>query len=102
RVTDPTARNSLLAVLACGVLGSAVFFACDVAPKAVRRVRLVRELAELSVSARRLLLHGAGGAVIGVLALVMHALTAAMVFSFADSLGLPLTFLDCLLLMPPI
>jgi uncharacterized membrane protein YbhN (UPF0104 family) len=102
RFPEPGARNGLLAVLGCGLLGTLVFFACDAVPKAWREVRLVRELAELSAAARRLLLHGSDGLVIGALALVVQTLTATVMFAFADSMGVPLTLLDCVLLTPPI
>lgn len=102
RFPDPGARNGLLAVLACGLLGTVVFFACDIAPNDWRRIRVVRELAELSVAARRLLLHGTDALVIGALALAIHSLTAVVMFTFADSMGVRLTLLDCVLLTPPI
>lgn len=38
----------------------------------------------------------------GPLAIVVHALSAAIIFVFASDMGLPLTALDCLLLIPPI
>jgi glycosyltransferase 2 family protein len=102
RFADPAARHGLVGVLACGLLGTAVFFSCDAVPRAWRRLRVVRELAELSAAARRLLLHGSDGLVIGPLALLVHVLTASVMFSFAEALGLPLTWLDCVLLTPPI
>lgn len=102
RFPDPAARTSLLAVLTCGLAGTAAFFGCDTMPESWRQVRVARELAELSAAARRLLLHGTDGVVIGALALVVHVLTASAMYTFADSLGLPLTWLDCVLLTPPI
>lgn len=102
RFPDPAARTGLIAVLACGLLGTVVFFTCDALPAAWRRLRVVRELAELSAAARRLLLHSASALAIGPLALVVHLITAAVMCVFAASLRLPLTFLDCALLMPPI
>ncbi len=102
RFADPAARHGLLAVLACGLLGTVAFFGCDVVPKAWGRVRVVREMAELSAAARRLLLTGSNGLVIGPLAIVVHVLTATVMFAFASSLGLQLTLLDCVLLTPPI
>lgn len=102
RFADPAARNGLLAVLVCGLLGTLAFFGCDVVPQTWQRVRAIRELADLSAAARRLLLRGTNGPVIGPLAIVVHTLTAAVMFTFADTLGLPLTLLDCVLLTPPI
>jgi len=101
RFPNPAARTGLIAVLACGLLGTVVFFTCDAIPAAWRRLRVMRELAELSAAARRILLHSASALVIGPLALVVHVLTATVMCVFATSLRLPLTFLDCVLLMPP-
>jgi len=102
RFPDPAARTGLIAILGCGLLGTVVFFMCDALPHTWRRLRVVRELGELSAAARRLLLHGTNALVIGPLALAVHLITALVMSVIAAALKLPLSLLDCIVLMPPI
>jgi len=102
RFPDHAVKTAMVAVAVSGVAGSVVFFACDALPHRWGRLKVVAELAALSASARRLLLTSVSGLVVGPLAILVHALSAAIIFVFASDMGLPLTALDCLLLIPPI
>jgi hypothetical protein len=102
RFPDHTVETVMVAVAASGAVGSVVFLACDALPRRWGRLRVVAELAVLSTSARRLLLTSVSGLEVGPLAILVHVLSAAIIFVFASDMGLPLTALDCLLLIPPI
>jgi uncharacterized protein (TIRG00374 family) len=101
RFHNATVEKGLLAALICGAIGTVGFFTCDLVLRRWRRVRVLAELAEVSTSARRLLFT-ASGLLVGLLVIVGHILTAAVMFAFAHGLGMRLTLLDCVLLMPPI
>jgi uncharacterized membrane protein YbhN (UPF0104 family) len=102
RFPDRALETGIASVAAAGVVGTVVFLACDALPRAWSRVRVVRQLAELSTAARRLLVTGRSALVIGPLALLLHALSAAIMYVFAADMRLPLTPLDCLVLIPPV
>jgi hypothetical protein len=102
RFPDHAVETAMAAVAAAGVAGTVVFFVCDALPRAWRRVRVVAELAELSAAARRLLLTSSRALGVGPLAILVHALSAVIMWVLARDLGLPLGVLDCLLLVPPI
>jgi uncharacterized membrane protein YbhN (UPF0104 family) len=102
RFPDHSVETGIVAVACAGMAGTVAFFACDVLPRRWARFPLVAQLRELSASARRLLLTRASGLVVNPLAILVHALGAAIMFVFAADMGLPLTVLDCLLLIPPI
>jgi hypothetical protein len=102
RLRAPAVQGGLAMVLLGGLAGTAVFFGGDLLPKRWQRSRLVGELAVLSATARRVLLTGRTGAAVVCLAVLIHVITAVVMFNFARNLGLPLTPLDCLLFMPPI
>ena len=71
RFPDHAVETGMVLVAAGGVIGSAVFFACDASiPRSWRRVRALAELAELSAGARRVLLGGGNGVAVTALAVV--------------------------------
>jgi uncharacterized membrane protein YbhN (UPF0104 family) len=102
RIGDPAAKSGLLVLLLCSLGGSIAFFTGDLLPKSWQRLRALRELANVSAPARALMLTARSGIIIGVMSILVHVLTAVVMFMFARNLGLPLTLLDCLLFMPPI
>jgi glycosyltransferase 2 family protein len=102
RFPDRGVETGMAVVAAAGVVGTIGFFVCDALPPAWRRVRVVAELAELSTAARRLLLTSRQALGVGPLAILVHALSAVIMWVLARDLGLPLGVLDCLLLVPPI
>lgn len=102
RFPDHAVQTGMEMVAAAGMLGTVAFFACDVLPRRWRRVRALAELAALSTAARRVLLTGISGLVVNLLAILVHALSAAIMLAFATDMGLPLTAIDCLLLIAPI
>lgn len=101
RFHDPTAETAMVVVAGAGILGSLAFFASDALP-AWDRFPMLLQLRELSRAARGVLLRGRTALVVNPLALLVHALGAAIMAVFAADLGMPLTLLDCLLLIPPI
>jgi hypothetical protein len=102
RFPDRAVENGMAIVAVTGVVGTVAFFACDALPRTWRRFAPIAQLAELSASARRVVLTGASALLVGPLAFVVHALSAAIMFVFAADMGLSLTAFDCLLLTPPI
>ena len=102
RFPDQAVETGMVAVAAAGVAGTIVFFACDALPRTWRRVRVIAELAELSTAARRMLLTSRKALLVGPLALLVHVISALIMYVLARDLGLPLTAFDCLLLIPPI
>jgi uncharacterized membrane protein YbhN (UPF0104 family) len=102
RLGDPAVKSGLLMLLACGLGGAMAFFTGDLLPKGWQRLRPLRELANVSAPARALMLTPRSGITIGVMAILVHVVTAVVMFLFARNLRLPLTLLDCLLFMPPI
>lgn len=102
RFSDRTVEIAMLMVAVAGVCGTVVFFACDALPRRWFRLRAIQELAALSSAARRILLTGRSVWVVNALALLVHALGAAIMFVFARDLGLAISAVDCLLLIAPI
>jgi uncharacterized membrane protein YbhN (UPF0104 family) len=102
RLPAPAVQSGITMVLLGGLAGTAVFFGGDLLPKRWQRPRLVGELALLSATARHVLLTDRTGAAVAGLAVLIHLITALVMFCFSRSLGLPLTLLDCLLFTPPI
>jgi uncharacterized membrane protein YbhN (UPF0104 family) len=102
RFHDPTIERVLLLVLGAGVLGILVFCTADLLPTRWRHAPVVRETAALSQSARRILLTSSTAWAVGPLAVVVHCLTAFVLFIVAVDLDLPVSLIDCLLLVPPI
>jgi uncharacterized membrane protein YbhN (UPF0104 family) len=102
RFPDRAVENGMVLVAAAGVAGTVAFFACDALPRGWSRFAPIAQLAALSAAGRRVVLTGASAFLVGPLAFVVHALGAAIMFVFAADMGLSLTALDCLLLIPPI
>ncbi len=102
RIDDATIRVALAVLLVAGSGGTVVLLACDRLPKSWRRWRPVAELAELAVVCRHALFRGRIAAEVGPLAILVHALTGAILWVFARDMGLPLTLADCVLITPPV
>jgi uncharacterized membrane protein YbhN (UPF0104 family) len=66
------------------------------------RHRATRPLAALAADARRLFLKPATGAAAAGLSLVIQGLTVACVFVLALALGVQVSFVECLVLVPPV
>jgi uncharacterized membrane protein YbhN (UPF0104 family) len=102
RFHDPTVERVLLLLLGAGGLAILGFCTADLFPTRWRDLRLVRETADLSASARRILLTSSTAWIVGPLAVLVHGLTGLALFTFAVGLELPIGLGDCLLLVPPI
>jgi len=100
RISDFGPRLAFLAVLASGITGIAILLSLASLPARWQRWRLVSGIADLSAGARRLYLSPVIVAPVLGLSLVVHVLTVLAVYILARDLGLPVTFWDCLVLIP--
>ena len=92
----------LIALLACTAGGIIGVLAGDLLPVSWREWRVIREVAELSVAVRRVLLTVSTGVPVAALAILIHVLTATAMYILASGLRMPLGLFDCLVLTPPI
>ena len=102
RFPDQALDTGMMVVATLGVAGTLVFFVCDLLPRGWRRVRVIDELAVMSAAARHILLGSRGALLVGPLAILVHGISALVMYILARDMRLPLAFLDCLLLIPPI
>ena len=100
RISDFGPRLAFIAVLASGIAGIAILLSLASLPERWQRWRLVSGIADLSVGARRLYLSPAIVAPVMGLSFVVHVITVLAVYILARDLGLPVTFWDCLVLIP--
>jgi uncharacterized membrane protein YbhN (UPF0104 family) len=100
RFHDAAALTTMWTVLFCGLGGTVVLFSGDVLPPGWRRWRALAELATLSTTAREVLLTTRTGLWVTGVSVLVHTSSAVVMFLFARDMGLPLRFLDCLVLMP--
>lgn len=100
RIPDFGPRLAFLAVLALGIAGIAILLSLASLPARWQRWRLVSGIADLSAGARRLYRSPAIVAPVLGLSFVVHVLTVLAVYILATDLGLPVTFQDCLVLIP--
>ncbi len=84
------------------VVGLVVLMALDRLPKMFRRWRVFRGLGFLGVDARRLFLNPGKLFPVLVLGLLTHINMSFCVFLLAMGLELSVTWLDCLVLVPPV
>lgn len=85
-----------------GFVGLIVLMFLDRLPSKISHWRVVRGLAMLAADARRVFLSPLhAGKALG-WSLVGHINVALMVFLLAQSLGLSITWLDCMILIPPV
>lgn len=102
RFQDHSLRAAILTMVVSGIVGTIAFLSGDVLSRVCPRWRLVVELETLSITVRQLLLKVPKGFAIGSLAIIVHALSAAIMWMFAQELKIGLSPVDCLLLTPPI
>jgi uncharacterized protein (TIRG00374 family) len=93
-------RLAFLVVLASGFAGIVLLLSLASLPERWQRWRLVSGIADLSAGARRLYRSPAIVAPVLGLSFVVHVLTVLAVYILATDLGLPVTFWDCLVLIP--
>jgi len=102
-VPDPTARWALAVPMGLVTLGTAGLLAIRGGlAERLERWTLTRPLAALAKNARRLFLKPAtGGAATG-LSLASHGVTIGCVFVLSRAIGVQVSFVDCLVLVPPV
>jgi len=92
-----------LLMLGAGTLaGLTVLMCLDRLPKALDRFRFVRGLHALAGDTRKLFLHPGHAALSLVFGVVTHVNISFCVFLLAQGLAVDVTWLDCMVLMPPV
>ncbi len=91
---------SILAV--CGIAGLAVLMVLDNLPPRFAHIRLVRGLAALAADTRAVFLAPRHAVKVMIISLVGHANVAFGIYLIAASLDLGVTWVDCMVLMPPV
>lgn len=92
-----------LAMLAGGtVAGLLVLMFLDRLPEALTRFRVVRGMHALAGDTRRLFLHPGHAVMSLMFGVLTHVNISFCVFLLAKGLAVPVTWLDCMVLMPPV
>lgn len=102
RIGDNAASWAFPALAVLLVLGALVLMQLDRVPERFTGFAVIRGLAQLARDTRRLFfspVHGLGAVGLGVFGNIVLALIG---FALARSLGLGVTLLDCLVLIPPV
>ncbi len=100
RLPDFGPRIALAAILGTGVAAIAALLLMESLPERWRRWRLVAGVADLSVGARRMYRSTAIVVPVLGLSLAVQIITVLAVFVLAHDLELPISFWDCLVLIP--
>ncbi|MBF0094130.1 MAG: flippase-like domain-containing protein [Alphaproteobacteria bacterium] len=90
----------VLAVL--GVLGVGVLMVLDQLPGRLHRWRLVRAMGYVAGDTRRLFLSPRSSVAVLVFAVLGHVNLSLVVYVLALGLGMGVTFVDCVVLVPPV
>lgn len=85
-----------------GVAAFIALFAFDRLPRNWKTWRPVRALAQLSASARLIMLRPANGSRSLGVSVAIHMLSVTGVYTITQALSLDIRYLDCLLLVPPV
>lgn len=99
-ISNRTAQGGVLLLLGLGLLGFAVAVMLDRLPLALSRFRIVRGIVRLSADLRRVLLVPRWAAPTVLLSLINQGGAVAVVTILAKGLGLPVGWLQCLLVVP--
>jgi hypothetical protein len=92
-----------LSMLAGGTIAGIVVLMClDRLPEALSRFRIVRGLNALAGDTRKLFLHPGHVVVTLFFGVMTHVNISFCVFLLAQGLGIDVTWLDCMVLMPPV
>ncbi len=92
-----------LFMLAAGtVAGLILLMVLDRLPDALTRFRIVRGMHALAGDTRKLFLHPAPAALALVFGVLTHVNISFCVYLLAQGLGVDVTWLDCMVLMPPV
>ncbi|MEQ8667339.1 MAG: lysylphosphatidylglycerol synthase transmembrane domain-containing protein [Rhodospirillales bacterium] len=90
------------AFVALGIAGFVVLFVLDRLPRNWKTWRPVRAMAQLSASARIVMLRPANTCKTLGISIAIHTLSVTGVFTITQALALDVRFIDCLLLVPPV
>ncbi len=99
-VIPPAIRWAFVFVLMAGAVGFAVLLALSRLPESLFRWKLIRAAARLSEAAQRTLLTTGSGFVTLVLSVVVHVGVAFVVFMLAGALGVKVSLVHCIFLVP--
>jgi hypothetical protein len=101
-VGDPGLRWAFIIVVSVGLAGLVGLIAFERMGQILERWSLTRALGSLSGDFRRVVLDRQVGAIVISLSVLIQVVFALVAFLLALSLSLPLTVLDCLVLVPPV
>jgi glycosyltransferase 2 family protein len=99
-VIDSTVRWTFMLALTAGVIGFAVLLILNRLPESLFRWKVVRAAAQLSDAARNTLLNAGYSSVSLALSVGVHIGVSLVVFILADALGVGVSLLNCILLVP--
>lgn len=100
-VIAPAIRWAFVFVLTAGMVGFAVLFALTRLPGSVfRRWKITRAAVQLSEAARETLLNAGSGFVTLALSVGVHIGVALVVFILAEALGVRVSLMHCIFLVP--
>ncbi len=104
RIADPVARAGLWLVIGLGAGGLGLALSMDrlPLPAPLARLRPVAAVAALARDVRRVFFAPATISVVLAVSMVSHLVVVASVLMIARALAIPVGFLDCLILVPPV
>ena len=102
RVADPIARNGVMIGLAAIAGGLVLIVVIDRLFTLPARFRLSEAIAKLAGDVRDVMFKPRPATAVMGMSLGIHLITITMMTSLAIGLGVPVGFLDCLVLVPPV
>lgn len=99
-VADPTIRWAFVLVLMAGMAGFAVLLILNRLPESFFRWKIARAAAKLSDAARKTLLNTQSCFITIILSAGVHFGVSLTVFILADALGIQVSLMHCILLVP--
>jgi uncharacterized membrane protein YbhN (UPF0104 family) len=102
RVADPAARIAFTAIFAVAAAGIVVLLCLGALPQRLRHLSVVRGLISLSRASRAAFSRPAVLAPVLLLSVAGHLCIVAVFFVTSVNLGLGVTFLDCLVMVPSV
>ena len=101
-VHDTVARLTFSAIFVVAIAGICVLLGFQHIPERFRRWSVVRGLTALSVAARQAIIQPSVLLPVVLLSVAGHLFTVTVFYLLADNLGLPVTFTDCLVMVPSV
>ena len=102
RVADPTARLAFTAIFAIAAVGIITLLCLGVLPQWLRQWQVVRGLVSLSRAARLAFMRPMVIAPVLLLSIAGHLCIVTVFFVMSNNLGLAVTFVDCLVMVPSV